>query len=147
MKYEDTPRPNIEHHPHIRGLIEQQDKKAADRTLHRDKDKANAEREEIIADAHKKSVMDFWCDECKEDFKGAAILQIEVDWTNPRQRIAFYRMKCFAGHWCIRYITDRMRDPFFFKSRMMRRLQGEHYDDTLQEFQSGFNMLYGRKNT
>ena len=146
MKYEHTPRPKIEFHPHVRNLIETQEKRAADRTDYRERDKQRSEREDVIKDAKKKCVVDFWCQRCKEDFAGAAVLQVETDWTNPNQRIAFYRMKCFEGHWCSRYVTDRSRDPFFFRSRMMRRMQGDYYLDALQEFQSGYNMLYGRKN-
>lgn len=147
MRYEHVPRPNVEHHPHIRALIESQEKRTADREQFRARDKQNSEREEIIADAKKMATIDIWCDKCRTDSKGVAVLQVETDWSNPRQRIAFYRMKCFKGHWCMRYVTDRMRDPFFIKSKAIRKMQGDHYADTLQEYQSGFQMLYGRKNT
>lgn len=145
--YENTPRPNVEHHPHIRELIEVQEKRAADRTLFRERDKQAAERDSMINDAQMKCVVEFWCAKCKEDFKGAAIKQVEADWNNPAQRIAFYRMKCFEGHWCMRFVTDRARDPFFVRSRLLALDRANHYEDTIQPFQSGYDMLYSRKNT
>ncbi len=142
MRYEHTPRPLTESHYHIRELIEIQEKRAADRTSHRDRAKALEERNDIIKDAKHKVLTEWWCDVCKEDFKGEAFKEVEVDWSNPSQFIAFYKTKHWCGRWCIRLITDRHKDAYWFKSRAVHKDQGEHYEDTLQPYQTGFNMLY-----
>lgn len=145
MRYEHTPRPHVEHHHHIRELIEKQEKRTDDRNYHRNKEKLIAEREDLIKDAQGFIVTDFWCNRCEVDFKAQAIKQVEVDWSNITQRIAFYKTKCFKGHWCMRLVTDRHKDKFWFKSRAVARDRGKHYADTLQPFETGFNLLYGKK--
>src|SRR3989338_865221 len=91
MNYENTPRPELENHPHIRMLIETQEKKTKDRNLHRDKDKELAERQEEIDRYKPVDIIEFWCEECKEDFAHLAYKQVETDWSNTAQEIAFYR--------------------------------------------------------
>ena len=144
MRYEHIPRPEIERHYHIKSLIESQEKRVEDRNYHREKQKTKDEREDLIKDAKPYVQTDFWCDTCKEDFKAQAIKEIEEDW-NGNGRNAFYKTKCFKGHWCIRLITDRHKDAYWFKSRAVLKDQGEHYADTLQPFETNFNLLYGKK--
>lgn len=145
MKYDHEPRPNIESHYHIRELIEAQRKRSDDRTDYRNREKAREERDSLIKDNKIKELVEFYCSDCDEDFKGEAIKQIEVDWTNDTQNIAFYKTKCFCGKWCVRLITDRYRDAYWFKSKNVARDRGKHYGDTLQPFETGFNLLYGKK--
>lgn len=142
MRYEQTPRPEIENHYHIRELFEFHERKTEDRSYHRDKEKEKQERDDTINSVQTFVATEFWCDTCKEDFKAQAIKEIETDWSNPNQRIAFYRTKCFKGHWCMRLITDKHKDAYWFKSRAVHRDRGEHYADTLQPHETGFNMLY-----
>ena len=145
MRYEHTPRPLVEEHYHIRELIEVQSKRSSDRSMFRDRAKLAAEREDLIVDSKPFTLTDFWCEACKEDFKAQSIKEVEIDWTNTTQRIAFYRTKHLCGKWCMRLITDRNRDAFWFKSRAVRVDQALHYNDTLQPYQTGFNLLYGKK--
>lgn len=145
MKFEQEPHPLIEDHYHIRELINAQEKRAADRDYHRFRHKVENDRITEINSTDIKVTTEFWCETCKQDFKGEALRQVEVDWTNPRQTIAFYRTKCFKGHWCMRHITDKLIDPYFEQSRAVARQRGEHFADTLQPFQNGFNMVYGKK--
>src|SRR3990167_9515364 len=127
MNYENTPRPELENHPHIRMLIETQEKKTKDRNLHRDKDKELAE--------------------CKEDFAHLAYKQVETDWSNTAQKIAFYKgVHEDCGTWAIRYITDRNADPYWMQSAQVARDRGKHFADILQPFESGFELMFGRKN-
>lgn len=142
MRYEHEPRPEIEHHYHIRELIEAQEKRSDDRTYHRNKEKAKEDRNDIIRDAKMVVLTDWWCEDCREDFKAQAIKEVEVDWTNPSQFISFYKTKHWCGKWCMRFVTDRHKDPYWFKSRAVHKDQGEHYEDTLQPYQTGFNTLY-----
>lgn len=145
MRYEHTPRPNAEHHFHIQDLIESQDKRAKARTEFREKEKAKEDREDLIRDSKLFAITDFWCHACKEDFKAQTIREIEEDWSNMSQRIAFYRTKHYCGKWCIRFITDRHRDPFWQRSRAVRADQRNHRNDTLQPYESGYNLLYNKK--
>lgn len=145
MKYNHTPRPEIEQHYHIRDLIERQEKRTEDRNYHRERGKIAQEREDLIKDAKLVCITDFWCNKCEKDFRFMSMKEIEIDWSNPIQRIAFYRAKCAQGHWCIRLITDRHRDGFFSRSKLMAIDRGKHYNDTLQPWQTGFNLLYNNK--
>lgn len=139
--YDATPRPEIENHWHIRELIEAQEKRAADRTYHQDRIKAAEECIKEIKDAPGKETKPFYCEICKDDFIGEAIKQVESDWTS-NQNIAFYKTKCFRGHWTMRLITDRLRDRYFFKSRRIAQDRAKHANDLLQSHQTGYNLLY-----
>jgi hypothetical protein len=145
MNYNEIPRPEIEQHYHIQDLIEAQEKRTTDRNYHRNRLKELAERESLIKDSQEKVLTDFYCDECKKDFKAEAIRQVEIDWSNSSQRIAFYKTKCFRGHWCIRLISDRHKDAFWQKSKLVQLDKGNNFRDTIQPFQTGFNLLYGHK--
>lgn len=146
MRYEHTPRPAIEDHHHIRELIERQEARTADRIYHQVKDKNLSERMSDIKAEQWKAVKDFWCPTCEVDFLSEGIKEVEIDWSNPAQYIAFYRTKCSKGHWCQRLITDRLKDIYFYRSRRVARDRAVHFGDTLQPWQTGFNLMYGRKN-
>lgn len=143
MKHQ--PKPLIEEHFHIKELIDRQEKRTDDRNYHREKEKEREEREDLIKDAKLFITTDFYCPKCKQDFKSQSIKEVEIDWTRPSQRIAFYRAKCDKKHWCIRLITDRHKDGFWQRSKAMARDRGKHYADTIQPFETNFNLLYGKK--
>lgn len=145
-EYDHIPRPDIEQHFHIRDLIEGQEKRTADRVYHQNREKMLAEREDLIKDSKMICLTDFYCERCQEDFKGQSIKQIEEDWSCPTQRIAFYKNKCSKGHWCIRLITDRHKDGFFNRSRLIAKDRGNHHDAIIQPWEIGYDLLYGRKN-
>lgn len=141
----NEPKPLIEHHYHIQDLIDGQQKRTDDRNYHRERVKQLEERDKDIKDSTSFTVTDFWCDTCKQDFKSAAWREIEVDWSNTEQRIAFYRAKCNKKHWCMRLITDRKRDGFFIKSKLVALDRGNHTADIIQPYQTNYNLLYGKK--
>lgn len=143
--YDHTPRPEIEQHYHIKELIEGQEKRTEDREYHRAIAKERAERDDLIKDSKPVAMTEFYCDICKQDFKGQAVRQIEVDWSNSTQRIAFYKNKCDKGHWCQRLITDKHRDAFWSKSKLVALDRGNHSNDLLQSYQTGHALLYGKK--
>lgn len=145
MNFAQTPHPLIEDHYHIRDLINAQEKRSADRDYHRIRVKDSEERNDLIKDSKQVALTDFWCDRCGKDFKAQAIKQVEVDWTNSNQSVAFYKTKCFQGHWCIRLVTDRHTDSFWAKSKLIALDRGNHYADTIQPYETGFNMLYGKR--
>ena len=144
MKYEQEPRPDIENHYHIRSLIEFQEKKSNDRTYHREREKDKADREDTIRSAQNYVLTDFYCDKCELDFKAQANKEVELDWNNTMQNVAFYRTKCFKNHWCVRFITDKHKDPYWYKSKAVARDRFRHYADTIQPHETGFNMLYNK---
>lgn len=146
MRYENTPRPQIEDHHHIRELIEIQEKRSNDRTLHREHEALLQERRKELASLPTRHTMPFWCSKCREDFQAETILEIEHAWEKPDEVIAFYRTKCFKGHWCIRLGLDKHRDPYFERSKAVAKDRGEHRADMLQPWDSGYDMLYKRKN-
>lgn len=142
--YDHTPRPHVESHYHIRELIETQEKRSNERQYHREKEKERYEINEEVKAAQLVVVTDFWCDTCKQDFKSMSIKEVEIDWNNQANSVAFYRSKCDQGHWCIRLITDKYRDGFWTRSKTIVRDRGMHYADTIQPHETNFNMLYGK---
>lgn len=147
MKYlDETPHPEIENHYHIQELFYAQEKNASDRQFHRDRIKATEERDNLIKDAPPIVLTDFYCRKCQKDFKGIAPRIIEPDWSNDTQRVAYYKTKCFKGHWVVRWITDRLNDPYFFRSKWVANDRAKHSNDILQDFQTGYNLLYSKKN-
>lgn len=143
MRY--GPRPLVEEHYHIQELINSQERRTDDREYYRNKAKEKEDRMGYIKDAKAKDLREFWCETCKEDFLAEAVKEVEIDWSCPTQYIAFYRTKCFKGHWCMRLITDRHKDAYWFKSKRVKADQGKHYADTVQPHETGFNLLYGKK--
>lgn len=143
--YENTPRPEIEQHYHIRELIERQEKRTEDRIYHRNKGKLAEERNDLIRDAKDVELKEFWCEPCKADFPDQAIKEVEMDWSCPTQSIAFYRTKHDCGRWCIRFITDTHMDPYWMKSKKVAADRGKHSLDTIQPHETGFQTLYGKR--
>ena len=140
-----APRPQIEEHYHIQELIDAQQKRVDDRVSAQNRAKLLEDREDYIKDSKLVVITDFWCKTCKKDFKAQSIRMIEKDWSNPNQRIAFYRTKCEKKHWCIRLITDKSMDSFWSKSKLIAKDRANHSLDTLQPWQTGFNLMYGKK--
>lgn len=143
---EYAPKPIIEEHYHIQELIDAQQKRADDRNYFRDREKLYAERMDEIKEAKSKDIKEFWCKTCSTEFFGESIKEVEIDWTNSNQYIAFYRSKCPQGHWCIRHITDRFKDSFFYRSKRIARDRGKHFAATVQPNETNYQLLYGRKN-
>lgn len=144
-EYDYHPKPLIEEHYHIKELFENQDKRVTERTYYRERAKNLEEREDDINKAPQFALLPFWCEDCKKEFIAQAILEVEEDWSNPSQRIAHYKTKCFKGHWLKRMLTDRWLDTYFFRSRIIAKDRQEHHNDILQPFETGYTMLYGKK--
>jgi len=143
MKYD--PKPLLEEHYHIQELIERQEKRTEDRNYHRNIQKEKVENINLIKDAKLVDVLPFYCSDCKKDFVSMTIKQFEIDWSNSNQYIAYYKTKCDCGKWCIRHITDKFKDAYWFKSKKVSKDRGVHFADTIQPYESNFNLLYGKK--
>ena len=82
----------------------------------------------------------FWCDVCCEDFNGPAR---KIQYTLEGNRIAVIRGLCpECGTQAIRYATHRDQDPYYQKSRSVRRERNINYIDLLQEGDFGFRTYY-----
>jgi len=134
------PKPLIEEHYHIQELIERQEKRSSERTYFQEKQKQGAERIKEIQDARPMAQAEFLCLKCGQEFKGVAVRQIELPFNGPP--IAYYKHKCDKGHWCMRYITDKWKDPFWVRSKAVARDKGKNYKDAIQPSEEGFNLLY-----
>jgi len=139
-----SPKPLVEDHYHVKELIELQEKRACDREYSRLVKKERSELDNDIAQAKTVELMDFWCCKCKKDFKAVAQKQVEVDWSNTAQNVAFYKTKCFKGHWAIRHITDKHSDGYWGRSKFVALDRGRHGTDLLQPFEEGYNLLFGK---
>ncbi len=139
--YNYQPRVLVEQHYTIRNLIERQRKRTQDRNYHREIEKQRDENIKDIALAKDIELKEFWCSDCKMDFIARA-KKIVDSW----DLIAYYATKHPCGKWALRRITDRLGDEYWFKSLKVARDRFNAFDDTLQPFQSGYNMLYGKKN-
>lgn len=142
INLDHTPHPLVEDHYHIRHLIYSQEKRVQDRIYHKRRLELAYEHEEDIKKYPAICLLDFWCDKCKEDFTANTAKQTQDDWHG--REIAFYKTKCWKGHWCIRHITDRLRDPYFIKSKKIIKDREKYNYDTLQPYEDGFNMVYGK---
>lgn len=140
MNFDQTPHPLVEDHYHIRELIEGQQRRSADRTYHQEVEKRRDQDLKDIKEFKDIELLDFWCDRCKVDFVGRAKKQID-SW----EPIAYYKIKHTCGRWTLRRVTDRLNDLYWFKSRKIAHDRGEATVDVLQPFESGYNMVYGKK--
>lgn len=131
----------IEEHYQISPLIERQERHVEERERNKRRLEEKEETFKIIKDAPNQTMTEFWCKTCKKDY--LAICRKQVDaWSNLT---AFYKTKHSCGNWGIRFITDRNKDPYWFKSKKVKRDQVDNYQAVIQPWQTGFNMLYGKK--
>lgn len=55
---------------------------------------------------------------------------------------AFYEAQCPEGHTSVRYITDKLTDPYFINSPFVRAQQVEFEDAMLSPDNPRFKVLY-----
>lgn len=136
----ETPHPLVEDHYYIRDLIAKQEIRSKDKQRWKN---IKAEEDSFFkwCDGFKDiETFAFWCSHCDLDFTARAKKQID-GWEN----IAYYKTKHRCGTWSIRLITDRELDPYFYRSRRVALDRGIGSNDMLQPFETGFNMVYGKK--
>jgi len=84
---------------------------------------------------------DFWCDTCREDFVSSAR---KTSYRLDGHKISTIRGICpECGKEAIRYATHRDQDPYYNKSRKIRRQRNEYALDFLRADQYGFKTQYG----
>lgn len=98
------------------------------------------ERAQEIKDAPYVADTDFYCDVCKKDFGARGFKQVRT----PKGSVwfAFYEATCPQGHTAIRYITDKITDPYFVTSPFVRAQQDEYADYMLDPSSPRFKLLY-----
>lgn len=135
-----TPKPVVEEHYHIIDLINAQERRTRERVMYQDRAKAIDSFLKEVAGFKDIDTLDFYCEKCDREFVARARKHID-SWSH----FASYKIKHTCGEWCSRHITDRFKDKYFFKSRFLAHQRVDQHNDTLQPFESGFNMLYGKK--
>ncbi len=77
----------------------------------------------------------FWCEKCQKDFDAPGYKSSNRygEWWVGRDP---------KGHKAIRHITERLKDPYFWKSRKLREQRVEFRKDLLQPGQKGYDMAY-----
>lgn len=121
-------------------------RRAAIRDEMRRKEKEAGSREEIINQSFPTVLHDFHCDICGKDYAARARKAVESDWNVPGQNIAYYVAKCPNDHVNKRRIVDKHRDSYFINSAVIKKQRIDFKKDSLQTFESGFEMLYGKNN-
>lgn len=83
---------------------------------------------------------DFWCNTCKRDFTSTGYKEVRV----PNQGVwfAYYVGICPCGAHALRYITDKLLDPYWYKSKVIKTQQGQYADEMLQPWQPRFKQIY-----
>lgn len=84
--------------------------------------------------------MGFFCVQCDRDCGGPGFKEIRLRANDLW--FAFYRGFCPAGHRVMRRITDKLGDPYFYRSRVIVRQQASHADDFLTPNDPRFKEVY-----
>lgn len=114
-----------------------------DQERERKKPKAN---EKMDADAPDRvESYDFWCDVCQEDFSASCYKSRHRVEGNT---ISIYRTTCSGCDTdCIRHITHKDQDLYYYKSAKIRKQRNKYANDVLQDDDYGFNTRYGNPYT
>ena len=137
MKFQ--PRAQVEYHPQIQDLIDRQQHRQDDRQYHRDIEKHRDELLKDIQGAKEYEIMAFYCEDCKLYFEARARKQVD-NW----QPMAYYKTKCRCGKWCLRRITEKVWDRYWFKSLKVAKDRYSEFASILQPFETNFNLMWGK---
>lgn len=98
------------------------------------------ERAQEIRDAPESQMMDFYCKECERDFGAIGFKQVRM----PKGSVwfAYYEANCPENHKALRYVTDKIEDPYFILSPFIRAQQDEFEDAQLPPWHPRFRLLY-----
>lgn len=81
----------------------------------------------------------FWCDKCKRD----------VDTPYYREKSCldakWYEGICVCGEKLMRYITERHKDPYWYKSEKVRYERRRHAKDLIQPSDPRFKSVYPKE--
>lgn len=105
-------------------------------------EKGYTDHKRVIIEAYEVTRMDFWCQACRKDFNTSARKQVRF---SSRWPVAWYVGLCPKKHVCIRYITDKDRDPYYRRSVMIARQRVELADAMLTPDNPRFALVYPQK--
>lgn len=101
------------------------------------------ERVKMITDAPPRTLMDFWCMQCQQDFSCTDALKMAgMSQGLPR---GYYEGACPEGHVAIRHITDKHMDPYYHQSVHLRVERHRMADDVLTPEHPRFRTLYPKQ--
>jgi len=140
MNFKYDPHPTTEDHYHIQDLINGQEKRSSDRLRSRELKTQFNQYDKDISEWQDTLFLDWWCNVCCKEFKKIGKKYVDL-WS----KTAYYKTKCKCGDWVIRHITRRDKDPYFYHSKDLARQRVDHYIDTLQGFETNYNLIYGKK--
>lgn len=83
----------------------------------------------------------FWCDECQIDFESPAFKTIHRLHGDAVVNFRAYCPDCEEE--CVRHLTHRDHDPYYYLSDRMHEQRGLYTKDTLHHDQYGFRSMYG----
>ncbi len=85
----------------------------------------------------------FWCDDCQKDFDAPAYKESHHIFEDV---IITYRAACSdCGQECVRFISHRDLDPYYFLSDRIREDRNRYREDFLRHDDFGFETAYGYK--
>jgi len=93
-----------------------------------------------ITSARESTRTSFFCETCDADFDGMGYKQVR--WPKGTLWFAYYLGFCPKRHPCVRRITDRLSDPYFYKSYVVRKQQAKHGDEFLPHWHPRFKVVY-----
>lgn len=105
--------------------------------------KKQEERIKIVAGSAEKIWVDFWCSRCQLDFNeiGKKVVYYPNSWHNEIRAVYVSRCpKC--REWRERRITDKLNDPYYRQSKMIKVQARMHRIDMLQPNEPGFRTYY-----
>lgn len=94
-----------------------------------------------VSEAKQVLRMSFWCDACDADVdtKGTKIVRMH----SGKLPIAWWVGFCPSRHKLIRRITDKVNDPYYNKSVVVKKMRSKYRDDLLTPDDDRFWLLYG----
>lgn len=112
--------------------------------INREGAKILGERQKLIDEAPQSLRLEFWCDQCQRDCTGIGYKVVR--WHQPsKEKIAYYIGKCPVNHKVVRFITDKLWDPYYVHSRMIQTERRKYAKDLLRPGDPGFDALYGKR--
>lgn len=137
----------MEDHDDFKRLDKIYQERFEERDREKTKEGYQKENELEVNDGIKTPLSDYYCKKCKKDYEDyRTTYLVQNDWERVGKKVSFWKSKHKpCGTWNIRYITDKLHDPYWTQSPKMKKDRGNYYRDMLQPSDSGFDMLYANK--
>lgn len=104
-----------------------------------DREQPHAERLKEIREAFNVTQLDFYCKACAKDFTTTAYKHVRETNYWP---IAYYVGLCPKRHRCLRYITEKYKDPYYWTSKLLQRQRVDLADAMLTPDHPRFKLVY-----